>query len=221
MLCDLYPYTGTDFTDLTQHFKAQHPGMESYIKCCTRKLNCPSDIIQHVQQHEDPNCFMCEKCGRTFSNKSGLKDHHLQYHEPEKNLNFAYDICPRKFARHNLLQHHKSKHVPNFQRFFFCNTCEPPKAFAIYTIYILQIHINSCHRKAPNVCHVCAKAIRSNQSFEKHVRSHFEDSGPRIKCPREDCDSSLKDDENLKQHLRRFKVLNVPNVDVFVKANTV
>lgn len=58
MLCDLCPYTGTDFTDLTQHFKEQHPGMKSYIKCCTRKLNCPSDIIQHAQLHEDPNCFM-------------------------------------------------------------------------------------------------------------------------------------------------------------------
>lgn len=76
--------------------------------------------------------------------------------------------------------------------------------FSFANEYILQIHINSRHRKAPNVCHVCAKAIRSNQSFEKHVRSHFEDSGPRIKCPREDCDSWLKDDENLKQHLRRF-----------------
>lgn len=58
--------------------------------------------------------------------------------------------------------------------------------------------------KATNICHVCAKEIRSKQSFEKHVRSHFGECGPRVKCPREDCDSWLKDDENLKQHLRRF-----------------
>lgn len=66
------------------------------------------------------------------------------------------------------------------------------------------MHINSRHLKATNICHVCAKEIRSKQSFEKHVRSHFGECGPRVKCPREDCDSWLKDDENLKQHLRRF-----------------
>lgn len=59
------------------------------------------------------------------------------------------------------------------------------------------------HTRATNVCHVCAKEIRDKQAFEKHVRLHFEDSGPRIKCPHSDCDSWLKDKDNLKQHLRR------------------
>lgn len=70
--------------------------------------------------------------------------------------------------------------------------------------YILQIHIKSRHTKASNICHVCAKEIRDKQAFEKHVRLHFEASGPRIKCPREGCESWLKDEDNLKQHLRRF-----------------
>lgn len=57
MLCDLCPYTANDFIELTQHFKHCHSGIKSYIKCCTRKLNCASDIIQHAQLHEDPNYF--------------------------------------------------------------------------------------------------------------------------------------------------------------------
>lgn len=57
MLCDLCPYTASDFIELTQHFKEHHAGIKSYIKCCTRKLNCASDIIQHAHLHEDPNYF--------------------------------------------------------------------------------------------------------------------------------------------------------------------
>lgn len=57
MLCDLCPFTASDFIELTQHFKVHHTGIKSYIKCCTRKLNCASDIIQHAHLHEDPNYF--------------------------------------------------------------------------------------------------------------------------------------------------------------------
>lgn len=59
------------------------------------------------------------------------------------------------------------------------------------------------HKKATNVCHVCAKKIKDKHSFEKHVRSHFEQMGPRIKCTYPDCESWLKDADSLKQHLKR------------------
>jgi len=67
----------------------------------------------------------------------------------------------------------------------------------------MQVHISMQHRKAANICHVCGKKIKDKAVFEKHVRLHFEESGPRIKCPRPDCESWLKDEDNLKQHLRR------------------
>lgn len=60
------------------------------------------------------------------------------------------------------------------------------------------------HNKATNICHVCAKEIYDNNSFEKHVRQHFETGGPKVKCPRDDCNSWLKDEYNLKLHLRRY-----------------
>lgn len=59
------------------------------------------------------------------------------------------------------------------------------------------------HKKAANICHVCAKEIKDKHAFEKHVRLHFEDSGPRVKCPYPDCDRWLKDQDNLKSHLQR------------------
>lgn len=71
--------------------------------------------------------------------------------------------------------------------------------------YVLQIHDTMRHKREANVCHVCAKEIRDKRSFEKHVRLHYEDSGPRIKCPHSNCESWLKDEDNLKLHLRRHK----------------
>lgn len=59
------------------------------------------------------------------------------------------------------------------------------------------------HKREKHVCHVCAKEIKDKHSFEKHVRSHFGDIGPRVKCPLPDCDSWLKDEDNLRQHLQR------------------
>ncbi|KAM7342168.1 transcription factor grauzone-like [Cochliomyia hominivorax] len=202
MLCQVCSYIGDDFSNLIKHYKEEHIGVKPYIKCCERKLDCPSDILQHAYFHEDPEHFKCQECGKTFINNSGLKDHFMKHHEPEENLPYGCDECPRRFSRKNLLAHHKAKHIPKTERSHFCQICAPPKAFA--SDYILQIHIKSRHTKASNICHVCAKEIRDKQAFEKHVRLHFETSGPRIKCPREGCESWLKDEDNLKQHLRRF-----------------
>uniref|UniRef100_A0A1A9X4W2 C2H2-type domain-containing protein n=1 Tax=Glossina brevipalpis TaxID=37001 RepID=A0A1A9X4W2_9MUSC len=58
------------------------------------------------------------------------------------------------------------------------------------------------HNRETNVCHVCAKAIHDKRYFEKHVRGHFENSGLRLQCPRPGCDSWLKDEDYLKQHLK-------------------
>ncbi|XP_059224596.1 transcription factor grauzone isoform X2 [Stomoxys calcitrans] len=201
MLCQICTHSSNEFQDLMKHYKEEHPEVKPHIKCCERKLECPSDILQHAYYHENPEHFKCNECGRTFINKSALRDHYKQYHEPEENLPFACDVCPRRFCRKNLLEHHKSKHVPVKERSHYCEICNPPRTFA--NEYTLQVHIKNRHTKATNICHVCAKEIRDKQAFEKHVRQHFETSGPRIKCPREDCDSWLKDHDSVKQHLKR------------------
>lgn len=69
--------------------------------------------------------------------------------------------------------------------------------------HLLQSHVITQHRNPANICHVCAKVIRDKKSFEKHVQSHFNLSGPRLKCPYVDCESWLKDEDSLKKHLRR------------------
>ncbi|XP_037821317.1 transcription factor grauzone-like isoform X2 [Lucilia sericata] len=200
MFCQMCFYIGEDYTNLTKHYKEKHADVKPFIRCCERKLDCPSDILQHAYFHEDPEHFKCQICGKTFINNCGLKDHIMNHHEPEENLPFGCDECPRRFSRRKVLERHKAKHIPKAERSHFCEICQPPKAFA--SDYILQIHIKSRHTNASNICHVCAKKILDKKTFEKHVRSHFVTSGSRIKCPRKGCGSWLKDKHNLQLHLR-------------------
>lgn len=58
------------------------------------------------------------------------------------------------------------------------------------------------HRREANICHVCAKEIKDKKAFEKHVRAHFEESGPRVKCTYPNCGRWLKDEDNLKSHMQ-------------------
>ncbi|XP_037821305.1 transcription factor grauzone-like isoform X2 [Lucilia sericata] len=201
MICDLCVFVGASFPDMVSHFKKYHPKVRPYIMCCDRKFTKRYYVAQHALKHEDPNYFRCEQCNKSFTTTCSLRTHNLSYHAPEEELLHSCESCPRKFARRNLLELHRPVHIPKEDWNFFCTKCPTQKAFA--TAYLLNIHNGMNHKKAANICHVCAKEIKDKHAFEKHVRLHFEDSGPRVKCPYPDCDSWLKDEDNLKSHLQR------------------
>ncbi|XP_037951892.1 transcription factor grauzone isoform X2 [Teleopsis dalmanni] len=204
MGCNLCTFVGENFSDMTKHFRAEHGNQSPYVMCCGRKLNKRFLVVHHAYKHEDPEFFKCKECHKVFSDGYVLRSHQLAAHAPETELTYECDQCPKRFSRRYLLELHKPSHIPINERQFICEKCPHVNAFA--SDHLLQIHVNMRHNKATNVCHVCAKEIRDNQAFEKHVRLHFEDSGPRVKCPRPDCDRWLKDLDNLKQHLRRHNI---------------
>ncbi|XP_017491955.1 PREDICTED: transcription factor grauzone-like isoform X1 [Rhagoletis zephyria] len=199
MTCELCAYISGDYISMRKHFRIQHPKIKAFVRCCNKKLFDRLEIVRHAYKHHDPEFFKCKECEKVYSDQYTLKFHLMHAHESE-GLNFACDQCPKKFARQNLLELHRGSHVPISERTFVCEQC-PKSRFASNNL--LKIHISMRHRRAVNVCHVCAKEIRDKQSFEKHVRLHFEATGPRVKCPRPGCDSWLKDEEILRQHLGR------------------
>ncbi|XP_017867263.1 PREDICTED: transcription factor grauzone isoform X2 [Drosophila arizonae] len=201
MGCELCIFLADDFDGIRDHFKDKHPDERPYVKCCGRKLNKRCLIVEHARRHENPEYIKCNDCGKVFANSSVLRAHWLVHHVPDEECDFQCEECGKRFSRRNLLELHKGSHVPANERKFICPECPKHNAFA--TEYHMQVHISMQHRKAANVCHVCGKEIKDKAVFEKHVRLHFEESGPRIKCPRPDCESWLKDEDNLKQHLRR------------------
>ncbi|XP_073813942.1 transcription factor grauzone-like [Musca autumnalis] len=201
MACNLCVFIGKTFPDIVEHFKVSHPRTRPYVTCCDKQFTKRSLLAQHALKHEDPNCFKCNECNKSFATTCALRVHNLNYHAPEEERTFACDLCPKKFARQNLLELHKPSHIPREQWQFFCDECPKRKSFA--SLYLLKVHTSMQHKRAKQICHVCAKEILGKNAFEKHVRTHFEQSGPRVKCPYPDCDSWLKDKDILRQHLKR------------------
>ncbi|XP_061396511.1 transcription factor grauzone-like [Musca vetustissima] len=200
MICNLCNFDCKTFVEVGKHFKECHPKIKPYIMCCNKRFTRRHYIAQHALQHEDPNCFRCEECNKSFKTTYNLHTHNLSFHQHEEDGVHACEFCPQKFPRRKLLEFHKPTHIPKDQWSFFCMKCPTPRPFA--SEYLLKTH-ESVHKRETNICHVCAKEIKDKYLFEKHVRLHFEDSGPRVKCPYPDCESWLKDEYNLKDHLRR------------------
>ncbi|XP_004522659.2 transcription factor grauzone [Ceratitis capitata] len=200
MICELCTFIGEDYSSVAKHFRKEHAKVKPYIRCCNKKLFLRQDIIHHAYRHDNPEFFKCKECQKVFAEQSTLSRHMITVHTPEEELNFCCDQCPKKFSRQEKLEIHRNSHVPMEERAFACDQC-PNSRFA--TNELLKVHICARHRRAPNVCHVCAKEIRDKASFEKHVRAHFEDGAPKAKCPIENCNLWLKDEDYLRRHIRR------------------
>lgn len=201
MICELCTFISEDYSSVRKHFRKQHPKIKAYVRCCNKKLFHPLEIIRHAYKHENPEFFKCKDCKKNFAEQSTLSRHMITAHAPEEELNYNCDQCPKRFPCQKKLELHKNSHVPQNERIFVCDLC-PKSRFA--TNDLLKIHVCMRHRRPTNVCHVCAKEIRDKASFEKHVRSHFDDGGPKVKCTLDGCDRWLKDEDNLRRHIRRL-----------------
>ncbi|KAM7342757.1 transcription factor grauzone-like isoform 2-T2 [Cochliomyia hominivorax] len=201
MLCDLCVFTGGTFSDIVAHFKEHHAEVQPYIMCCNRKFTRNYSIDQHAIIHENPDSFRCNECNRSFTTTYGLRTHNINHHSPEEKRIHACEFCPRRFGRRQLLEVHRQTHIPKEEWTITCTKCTT-RTVKFVSQYLLNIHNSMFHRREAHICHVCAKEIKDKKAFEKHVRAHFEDSGPRVKCTYPNCGRWLKDEDNLKTHMQ-------------------
>ncbi|XP_017491845.1 PREDICTED: transcription factor grauzone-like [Rhagoletis zephyria] len=201
MSCDVCIFDCADFETLKKHYRLDHPNIKPYVKCCNRKFLHWLSIVHHAHKHDDPEIFKCQDCHKICADQKALSQHVADFHAPEKDKIFTCDLCPKKFARKRRLEIHQNLHTPMNERTFICEQC-PNRRYSSNAL--LRAHIGKVHRrKSFFVCHVCGKEMKTKAFFEKHVRLHFEESGPKVKCTFEGCDSWLKDEDNLRLHIHR------------------
>ncbi|GBP00290.1 Putative ATP synthase subunit f, mitochondrial [Eumeta japonica] len=186
------PYDPTRFT-AKPYIKDKSDTLEICRKCFD-KLRDFNEFFEfvalvHKEQKISLEGFLPDDtgdCGKTFINNSGLKDHFMKHHEPEENLPYGCDECPRRFSRKIYWPIIKLNIYQN-GKITFCKICSPPKAFIlshvtqkhqIYVMYVLKKYVINKHlkstyvytlKKADHVSNALAKVTQSNKEDPTHI----------------------------------------------------
>ncbi|XP_030374670.1 zinc finger protein 235-like isoform X2 [Scaptodrosophila lebanonensis] len=134
--------------------------------------------------------YVCDQCGRTFSDGSNLKVHLLR-HTGVKN--FECEQCGNKYFTHHLLNLHiRVRHKGEMP--YACKFCDQ----RFYTSTSRCRHERIHQNKRPFVCKYCGKAFLTKSCVNKHEFIH---SGQRpYRC--EICDVGFPRNTNLRIHFR-------------------
>ncbi|XP_055838411.1 transcription factor grauzone-like [Episyrphus balteatus] len=193
--CNMCQVRLIDFAELKRHFRAVHK-RRGYAVCCNKRLFKRGLVVDHINVHNNPEHFKCTKCGKILADRMCLRNHDLLFHQTDEEKTFKCPYCPKKYAKQYLLDHHSVKHVPQDECTFFCAECG--KGFP--TNSTLTKHINQIHSTMyDKMCEICAKLIRGNANFDRHMEEHEGIVQPQVQCTL--CGSWLKDKNSLRKHM--------------------
>lgn len=168
------------FLDVKLHYRRTH-NVKGFVKCCKKKFFRRGTLLDHIEWHANPNCFRCEICHKSFSNKRGKSHHKQNYHGTDEEKQFKCDICGKSFLKKYLLTNHMSIiHIPEEKKIHKCPHCG--KGFALPSI--LMSHIRGIHEFANvNVCEICAKVFKSKAQWARHtLMEHSEEKPEKVQC---------------------------------------
>ncbi|XP_011862555.1 PREDICTED: zinc finger protein 530-like [Vollenhovia emeryi] len=134
-MCDVCGKTCSNSNSLYVHQKWAHFKPKYECEICKRRMVTQENLDQHILlQHERRESFVCEECGKSFSENHRLKQH-MMTHTGDR----PYDchICGKAFARRTAFRQHLLIHTG--KRPYVCDICG--KAFTQKPGLI-------CHRKS-------------------------------------------------------------------------
>uniref|UniRef100_A0A182MD18 C2H2-type domain-containing protein n=1 Tax=Anopheles culicifacies TaxID=139723 RepID=A0A182MD18_9DIPT len=186
---------------LNQHMRTVH-GLESgTVKCqlCAKKFRSRVKLVEHKDMHENPERFRCTVCQEVHQN---LEEHMQNKHQEWE---FACEECGKRFPFKNRLTAHMAK--VHMKKDIICEECNKP-----FTKFSIEKHKKTVHGGAIFICENCPKTFKTRVSLERHMEGHNNGEQPgsaaTVSCSL--CNSVLKDEYNLKAHMKRIHAEQTP-----------
>ncbi|GBN22313.1 Zinc finger protein 554 [Araneus ventricosus] len=147
----------------------------------------PSGI--HSQSHRTvkEKRFVCDFCGKDFSDKHNLHAHH-RTHTGEKP--FVCHTCGKGFTHQSNLTGHLRTHTG--EKPFACHICGK-----VFTMNLnLKVHILTHSGEKNFDCHICSKTFALKHHLMCHLRTHSGEKPYNCKL----CGMAFADQSNCNQH---------------------
>ena len=133
------------------------------LKCtiCDENFNARHKFIDHLILHSSKTPYVCDSCGKKFSNKSARQAHEKQHLPPS--IIHACKYCNKKFRHKSSLKSHIVIHSE--EKPFKCNHCN--KSFR------RKVNLDS-HIKIHDLCKWKYSCLDCNQIFTRKdsVKKH-------------------------------------------------
>ncbi|GBN43313.1 Histone-lysine N-methyltransferase PRDM9 [Araneus ventricosus] len=147
------------------HAQSHRTGMEKGFVCevCGKAFSNKQILKVHLRTHSSEKPFLCPMCDKGFTEQGNLTKH-LRTHTGEKP--FTCNICSKGFARKHHLDCHLRTHTG--VKPFGCLICS--KGFALK--HHLKVHLQTHTGEKPFACHICRKGFAQKHHLEYHLRTH-------------------------------------------------
>merc|ERR1719318_444095 len=181
---------------------------------CDKSFNVKSRWRKHVRVHTGEKPFICQMCGKRFSDDSSRLSHSKTHNE--NRIPFKCDICGKDFSRNTNLKAHmithsrenkdakeKVQYTNSFKLEAVLKAREIGTERASQMLNIPSVTLRSwlTITKAPKTCQFCGKIFAAPSLLERHVKTvHDENIDSKT--------SNRKTTEAFKEEVRSFATVS-------------
>lgn len=184
---------------LKQHVFQKNSCTISQLTCkiCDKVFENRRRMVAHMKVHEEKAKFICDQCGKMYTNQFNLENHkssqHGEYLEEYQNV-YKCRLCNAKFNNRTDLYSHMKTHTKEHQQ-LLCDTCG--KCFT--NSNNLKSHMRIHQDIRPHACALCPKRFRTRLLWKQHLHVHT--GIKEFNCTV--CSQSFAKQDSLRIHLRK------------------